>query len=94
MQQPNITIKDLLDKNKISNQITSDQIAIWCPICQETDLTGAKVLTFNINPEGKGECMKCMAKLEYEALLNKLGIPQNTPERAKHEPGQVRESKL
>lgn len=92
MQQPNITIKDLFDKHKVSYQITSDQIAIWCPECQVIDLTGTRVLTFNINPEGKGQCMKCLAKLEYEALLEKLGIPQNTPERAKYEPGHTRDA--
>lgn len=94
MQQPNITIKDLLDKNKISYAISSDQIAIWCPFCQEMDFQGTRVLTFNIDPEGKGQCSRCLERLEYGSLLEKLGINQNTPERAKHEPGQVRESKL
>lgn len=92
MQQPNITIKDLLDKNKVSYQISGDAIVIWCPLCQETDLTGARVLTFHINPEGKGGCMKCMAKLEYEALLNKLGITQDVPQKPKTNPGQTREA--
>lgn len=94
MQQPNITIKDLLDKNKISYAISSDQIVIWCPICQETDFTGSRIFTFHINPEGKGECMKCMAKLGYEALLEKLGIPHNAPEGAKTKPHRTQTAEI
>lgn len=76
MQQlQTITIKELLKKHKISYRVSGKDVVIWCPFCQETDMTGSRILTFHINQEtGDGQCMKCLEKLDYQSLFKKLGI--------------------
>ena len=54
--------------------MSGKDVVIWCPVCQELDPTGSRVLTFHINETGDGQCMKCLKKLDNEDLFSKLGI--------------------
>jgi len=77
MKLQNITISEYLKKNKISFQVSGNEFVIWCPFCKRMDVNGNRLLEFFINPKtGKGQCQykKCLAKCEFEELIEKLGI--------------------
>lgn len=75
MELQKITIKEYLERHKVSFQFSGNDMVIWCPFCKKTDILGDRLLTFHINQEtGKGQCQMCFAKCDFEELAEKLGI--------------------
>ncbi len=70
-----ITMKEYLNKNKISFQLLGNELVICCPFCQKTLVTGEGLATFHINQTtGQGTCYDCGASAEFIDTIKKLGL--------------------
>jgi len=81
MKLKTITIKEYLEKNKISFQQLKNELVICCPFCNETLLSGDGLATFYINQTtGEGSCYVCKAMAEFPEVIEKFGIEDRLDE--------------
>ncbi|MDO8557277.1 MAG: hypothetical protein Q7R98_02325 [Candidatus Jorgensenbacteria bacterium] len=70
-----MNVREYLNKNNIQFTDSGSDLAMVCPFCEKTLVTGAGYATFNINQvTGQGTCYDCGKTAEFSEIIKKFGF--------------------